>query len=103
MHGSSTGREAMTADGARGEGLCGEVVTVDVLAGQRREQATGLNVTRVEADRSGDRHQRVAVHLPAHHVGDLGDRHDDHASACHSISSRSTVRSSKGWTTPSIS
>ena len=43
----------------------------------------------------------VAVHLAAHDLGDLGQRHGDHAST--SSSARTTSRSSKGSTTPATS
>ena len=79
----------------------GEVVAVDPLPHDRHEQPALDGLAVVTERLAGHRDLRVAVHLAAHDLGDLGQRHGDHAST--SSSARTTSRSSKGSTTPATS
>ena len=67
-------------DGTGGDRLGGEVVPVDLLAGERHEQPAGRDLAGVVLDRAGDDRGGVGVgQRAADGRGDLGEGQRDHA------------------------
>ena len=82
----------------------GVVVPVHVLAVEGHEQAPGRGVAAVEERRAGHDEAGLGVHHPAvHEVGELAQGQRDHRPTCSVRAARTSSRSSKGCTTPSIS